>query len=51
MRRREVYTELWWENLRAGGHLGDLGVDGRIILGWIFMNGMWGYGLNLAGSR
>ena len=28
-------------------HLGDLGVDGWIILGWI--GGMWVYGLDSAG--
>jgi len=27
---------LWWGNRREGDHCGDLGVDGRIILGWIF---------------
>jgi len=26
----------WWGHLRERGHLGDLGVDGRIILRWIF---------------
>jgi hypothetical protein len=25
-----------WENLREGDHLKDQGVDGRIILKWIF---------------
>jgi len=34
----------WWGNRREGGHWGDLGVDGWIILGWIFRRwdvGMW----------
>jgi hypothetical protein len=28
----EVYTGLWWGNLRERGLLVDPGVDGRIIL-------------------
>jgi hypothetical protein len=28
--------EFWWGNLRERDHLEDLGVDGRIILRWIF---------------
>ena len=31
-----MYTGFWWENLRESGHLKDPGVDGRIILRWIF---------------
>jgi len=27
-----VYTGFWWGNLREADHLGDLGVDGRVIL-------------------
>jgi hypothetical protein len=27
-----VYTEFWWGNLRERDHLGDSGVEGRIIL-------------------
>ena len=32
----EVYTGFWWENLRERNHLRDPGVDGRIMLRWIF---------------
>jgi hypothetical protein len=28
----EVYSGFWWGNLRERDHLGDPGVDGRIIL-------------------
>jgi hypothetical protein len=30
--RREAYTGFWWGNMRERDHLGDLGVDGRIII-------------------
>jgi hypothetical protein len=32
---RGVYR-CWWGNLRERDHWGDPGVDGRIILRWIF---------------
>ena len=31
-----MHTRFWWENLREGDHLEDPGVEGRIILKWIF---------------
>jgi hypothetical protein len=31
-----VHTVFWWENLRERDYLKDPGVDGRIILRWIF---------------
>ena len=33
--RGEAYTGFWWGNL-IRDHLEDAGVDGRIILRWIF---------------
>ena len=34
--RGEAYTGLWWGNLKERDHLGEPGVDRRIILRWIF---------------
>jgi hypothetical protein len=42
--RGEAYTGSWWGNLSERDHWGDLGVDGRIILRWIFRKwvvGVW----------
>jgi len=41
--RGEVNSEFWWRNLRERDQLVDPGVDGRIILRWIFRN--WDVGL------
>ena len=32
----EVHRGFWWGTLREGGRLEDPGIDGRIILKWIF---------------
>jgi hypothetical protein len=37
-----VRTGVWWGKLKERDHSEDLGVDGRIILRWIFME--WGVG-------
>jgi hypothetical protein len=34
--RGEVHTEFWWGALRKQEHLGDPGIDERIILNLIF---------------
>ena len=42
--RGEAYKGFWWGNLKERHHLGDPGVDGRIILRWIFRKwdvGVW----------
>jgi hypothetical protein len=38
MGRGEAYAGFLWGNLRERDHLGDSGVDGRIILRWNFRN-------------
>jgi hypothetical protein len=39
-----MYTSVWWGNLREREHLGEPGVDGKIIFRWIFRKwdvGVW----------
>jgi len=47
--RREAYTGFWWGNLNERDHLGDPGIDGRIILSCIFRKWDVRYGLDRAG--
>jgi hypothetical protein len=42
-RKGEVHTEFWWGYLRKRG----LGVDGKIILKWIFKKWVGGAGAGL----
>ena len=41
--RRGVYR-VWWGNLRIRDHFEDPGIDGRIILRWVFRK--WDAGLD-----
>ena len=41
--RGEVHTGFWWENLRERDHLEVPGIDGRVILRWIFRKWDGGY--------
>jgi hypothetical protein len=50
MGRGEACTGFWWGNLRERDHWEDLGIDGRIILRWIFMKQDVGVWTALAGS-
>jgi len=43
--RRGAYR-VWWEELRERDHLEDLGVDGTIILKWIFKKGAGNAGMD-----
>jgi len=42
---REVDTGFWWGNQREREHWEDPGINGRIILQWIFTNEMAWAGL------
>ena len=41
-----MHAWLWWGNLRERDHLGDPGVDERMILKWIAGSGIGGGGMN-----
>jgi hypothetical protein len=45
--RGEVYTGFCWGNQKEIDQLEDPGIDGRIIVTWIFRK--WGHGLDQSG--
>jgi hypothetical protein len=49
--RGEAFTGFWWGNLEERGHWGDPGVNGRIILGWIFRKWDVGVGIGFSWLR
>jgi hypothetical protein len=44
--KEEVHKGFWWGVLSKGDHLEDPGIDGRIILNWIFERWGGGHGLD-----
>jgi hypothetical protein len=51
MGERRGFYSFWWGNLRERGNWGDTGVDGRIILRWIFREWDVGVGTGLMWPR
>jgi len=39
-----MYTGFWWGDLRVRNHFQDPGIDGKIILRWIFRKWIGGGG-------
>jgi hypothetical protein len=44
--RGGVHNGFWWGNLREINHLEDPGIDGRIILRWMFRKWEGGHDLD-----
>jgi hypothetical protein len=41
-----VFTGCWWGNLKERDHFKEVGVDGKIILRWVFRNWNGEHGLD-----
>ena len=37
----KMNTGSWWQDMRVRNHLENMGLNGRIILKWIFKNWDW----------
>jgi len=48
MGRGEAYTRFWWGNLWERDHSEEPGVDGRILLRWVFRK--WDVGVRAGSS-
>jgi len=44
--REEMHAGFWWGNLRERDHLEDPGIDGRIMLRWVFRKWDGGHGMD-----
>jgi hypothetical protein len=44
--RGEFCTSFWWKNLKESDHFEDPGLDGRIILKWLFRKSGFRHGLD-----
>jgi hypothetical protein len=51
MGRIEACIGFWWGNLRERVHWGDPGLNGKIILGWVFRKWHVGVGTGLGWLR
>jgi len=45
-----MHTTFWLENLKGRDHLKNLGLEGRMILEWILVNGVEKCGLDASSS-
>jgi hypothetical protein len=49
--RGQLHKGIWWRNVRERDPLEDTGIDGRIILRWVFRKWNEGHGMVLTLGR